>query len=86
MSSKCSYCNDELKEIPYDCSLCGNTHCTSHRLPEKHECKVLKSRKKYNKNYYSNKFNNSNNKKLPKYITTPPKRSMMFKFLQWFKK
>ena len=27
--------------MPYECNRCGETHCSKHRLPEKHSCSML---------------------------------------------
>jgi len=33
----CSYCGKKVS-MPFRCSLCGESHCTEHRLPESHNC------------------------------------------------
>lgn len=35
--AKCSYC-DEDADIPFKCKFCDEIFCSSHRLPENHEC------------------------------------------------
>ncbi|WP_247002309.1 AN1-type zinc finger protein [Halosolutus gelatinilyticus] len=35
--TECSVCGDET-DMPYTCNYCGRKHCTSHKLPEKHDC------------------------------------------------
>lgn len=36
---KCFICKKKTKTlIPFNCSYCNNNFCTSHRLPEEHEC------------------------------------------------
>lgn len=39
--ASCSFCGQELSGMPHTCNECGETHCGSHRLPERHECRGL---------------------------------------------
>ena len=34
----CAYCGDEMDEFAFECNYCGEHHCRSHRLPERHDC------------------------------------------------
>jgi len=34
----CSTCGEEVADLPYVCTYCGETHCVEHRLPESHDC------------------------------------------------
>lgn len=36
----CSVCG-EFEEMDYTCTYCGKLHCTTHRLPESHDCPAL---------------------------------------------
>lgn len=36
--SKCFYCDNKIKNLPYRCKFCGMTFCEKHRLPENHDC------------------------------------------------
>ncbi|MFW6003113.1 MAG: rhomboid family intramembrane serine protease [Halanaeroarchaeum sp.] len=38
----CDVCGRE-EGMPYQCRLCGGTHCAEHRLPEAHDCPGLES-------------------------------------------
>ena len=38
--TECSIC-DQVKRLPYTCSRCNRQFCSSHRLPEKHDCPSL---------------------------------------------
>ena len=40
VSRICYFCqNTEL--LPYTCKFCGNSFCSNHRIPEKHNCKGI---------------------------------------------
>ncbi|MFB6218421.1 MAG: rhomboid family intramembrane serine protease [Halobacteriaceae archaeon] len=38
--AKCDVCGED-EAMPYQCRLCGGTHCSEHRLPENHDCPGL---------------------------------------------
>jgi len=35
--ARCSYCG-KVEKMPFKCKFCGGVFCSSHRLPENHEC------------------------------------------------
>lgn len=41
----CDECGDETN-MPYNCRFCGGKYCSTHRLPENHECDGLSSYKR----------------------------------------
>ncbi|AUX08406.1 AN1-type Zinc finger protein [Halalkaliarchaeum desulfuricum] len=42
MTDSCSVCGESVAgQFSYTCSYCDRTHCTDHRLPEKHDCPSL---------------------------------------------
>ena len=45
----CSFCNVS-EDLPFTCSYCELIFCSSHRLPEKHQCTV--NYKEINKDTY----------------------------------
>ncbi|MFP4530431.1 MAG: rhomboid family intramembrane serine protease, partial [Halodesulfurarchaeum sp.] len=38
--ARCDYCGQE-EGMPYQCRMCGGTFCSTHRLPENHDCPGL---------------------------------------------
>ncbi|WP_267639492.1 AN1-type zinc finger domain-containing protein [Haloarchaeobius amylolyticus] len=38
---ECAYCGTEPEGFPYTCNECGENHCSTHRLPERHDCDGL---------------------------------------------
>ena len=34
----CYFCNKRIDDIPYRCTFCGMLFCSTHRLPENHNC------------------------------------------------
>jgi len=36
--TKCSYCGENLRVLPFKCSHCGKLFCVNHRLSDNHEC------------------------------------------------
>jgi hypothetical protein len=38
---ECAYCGSEPEGFPYTCNECGERHCGTHRLPERHDCEGL---------------------------------------------
>ncbi len=40
--AKCDVCG-RAENMPYQCRYCGGTHCSSHRLPENHDCSGLEN-------------------------------------------
>ncbi|MFP4632924.1 MAG: rhomboid family intramembrane serine protease [Halobacteriota archaeon] len=40
----CEECG-EIEGMPYSCGYCGGTYCSSHRLPENHDCEGLSARR-----------------------------------------
>ncbi|MDR5673205.1 zinc finger AN1 domain-containing stress-associated protein [Halalkaliarchaeum sp. AArc-GB] len=48
MTGVCSVCGESVTgQFSYTCSYCDRTHCTDHRLPEKHDCPSLYGRKSF---------------------------------------
>ncbi len=45
----CSYCGEKA-DIPFKCKFCGDVFCSTHRLPESHECVGLDRYKEDAKN------------------------------------
>ena len=44
----CSVCGENVAgQFSYTCSYCDRTHCTDHRLPEKHDCPSLYGHKMF---------------------------------------
>ncbi len=43
--AQCSYCG-ESEQMPFRCKFCKGVFCSSHRLPENHECVGLERFKK----------------------------------------
>ena len=41
----CDHCGRDLARLPYTCTKCGGEFCPKHRLPESHDCIVLKVEK-----------------------------------------
>lgn len=39
--SECTVCGTHT-ELPHSCTYCGHSHCSSHQLPENHECSELR--------------------------------------------
>lgn len=37
----CSECGAEFDSTPFECNYCGESYCSTHRLPEQHDCKGL---------------------------------------------
>jgi len=37
-ASFCHYCLEPVKELLYRCKRCGGLYCSSHRIPEEHNC------------------------------------------------
>lgn len=37
----CEHCGVALTNLAYSCNYCGQDHCSSHRLPENHDCIAL---------------------------------------------
>lgn len=46
--AECSYCGEEV-EVPFKCKFCDEIFCSSHRLPENHECVGLDKYKEESK-------------------------------------
>lgn len=42
--NRCDYCG-KYEMLPFNCKYCGGVFCSSHRLPEYHECSGLKAMK-----------------------------------------
>jgi uncharacterized protein len=42
--NRCDYCG-KYEMLPFNCKYCGGTYCSSHRLPEYHECLGLRAMK-----------------------------------------
>lgn len=42
--NKCDYCG-KYEMLPFKCRYCGGTYCSTHRLPEYHECAGLRMMK-----------------------------------------
>ncbi|WP_439026351.1 AN1-type zinc finger domain-containing protein [Haloarchaeobius sp. DT45] len=38
---ECAHCGTEPEGFPYTCNECGDRHCGTHRLPERHDCQGL---------------------------------------------
>ena len=38
---ECEHCGEALTNLAFDCNYCGQVNCTSHRLPEAHDCVAL---------------------------------------------
>ena len=38
--ARCAYCGED-ESLPYNCRYCGGQFCSTHRLPENHECPGL---------------------------------------------
>lgn len=53
----CDYCDIKIDGLPFHCRRCGGNFCSSHRLPEYHNCPGLKR---------GNIFQNLGSKKRPK--------------------
>ena len=34
----CYFCNKKIDDIPYRSTFCGMVFCSSHRIPENHDC------------------------------------------------
>lgn len=45
--SKCFYCDNLIKNLPYRCKFCGMLFCKKHRLPENHDCPFDLMQKNY---------------------------------------
>lgn len=45
--NRCDYCG-KYEMLPFNCKYCGGVFCSSHRLPEYHECTGLKAMKQGN--------------------------------------
>lgn len=45
--NRCDYC-DRYEMLPFNCKYCGGVFCSSHRLPEYHNCPGLKAMKQGN--------------------------------------
>jgi uncharacterized protein YkwD/predicted nucleic acid binding AN1-type Zn finger protein len=43
--AKCHVCHEEV-HTPFTCNYCGEKYCSSHRLPERHQCPGLSSAKR----------------------------------------
>ena len=43
--ARCSYCG-KVEKMPFRCKFCKGVFCSSHRLPENHECEGLERFKK----------------------------------------
>ena len=53
MAGVCSVCGENVTgQFSYTCSYCDRTHCTDHRLPEKHDCPSLYGRKQFETGHY----------------------------------
>lgn len=37
----CGQCGESLDNLAYSCNYCGQSNCSEHRLPEKHDCIAL---------------------------------------------
>lgn len=38
---ECGQCGEQLDDLAYSCNYCGQSNCSDHRLPEKHDCIAL---------------------------------------------
>lgn len=57
----CSYCGKKAKNMPHKCKYCGRKFCTSHRLPENHDCPGTKNSS--NMKEYAERSKEKDNKK-----------------------
>lgn len=70
---ECSFCK-ESSAMPYECNRCGENFCSSHRLPEKHDCPMLEKRgnkQKLQVEFEDKKQNNSYKQSLIGVIKSP---------------
>lgn len=37
----CVHCGESLTSLAYQCNYCTQNHCSTHRLPERHDCVAL---------------------------------------------
>ena len=63
MSKRCDFpeCKKKILSLVIDCSTCKKFYCSSHRLPENHECCRLEEIKK---NAFQDNKNNLENCKI----------------------
>lgn len=40
--AKCGFCGEELTTLPFLCNYCSGSYCAKHRLPESHNCALVK--------------------------------------------
>lgn len=41
MGIACTYCEEDLRGLPFKCRYCGEFFCVKHQLPENHLCQGL---------------------------------------------
>lgn len=58
MKSKCSHCHKEIENMPFTCRRCGEIFCSDHRLPDDHECEVLKEEQSRNQERWASTIKN----------------------------
>ena len=61
--TRCAYCHEKIKSLPFHCKRCNKFFCDEHRLPEDHKCAGLKK---------GNIFRNLNRPNIDKIVERHP--------------